>query len=196
MLPPPQGYPCGTHIDAILRFTILPTATGSPLGVAGSIFMRISRFWHAKRQPPKGAAPACRKSLSRRSAHKIENCNKLQLLSLECREAAISKIEGYGLIKTGSMYLGFYTNRCQVCLKGARRQRNFRSEAWFRSRGCSKNYVFRQPQAAKRPLFAILRAGSRASRPLRSTFFPHMAHAHTRLRSWRCPNAPAIPGSV
>ena len=50
---------------------------------------------------------ACRKSLSRRSAHKIENCNKLQLLSLECREAAISKIEGYGLIKTGSMYLGF-----------------------------------------------------------------------------------------
>ena len=49
-------------------------------------------------------------------------------------------------IKTGSMYLGFYTNRWQVCLKGARRQRNFRSEAWFRSRGCSKNHVFRQPQ--------------------------------------------------
>ena len=91
---------------------------------------------------------ACRRSLSRRSAHKIENCNKLQLLSLECREAAISKIEGYGLIKTGSMYLGFYTNRCQVCLKGARRQRNFRSETWFRSRGCSKNYVFRQPQGS------------------------------------------------
>ncbi len=32
----------------------------------------------------------------------------------------------------------FYTNRWQVCLKGARRQRQIRSKAWFRSRGCRK----------------------------------------------------------
>ena len=49
-------------------------------------------------------------------------------------------------IKTRDMRVGFYTNRWQVCPQGARRQRNFRSKAWFRSRGCSKNYVFRQPQ--------------------------------------------------
>ena len=39
---------------------------------------------------------------SARSAHQKENCNKLQLLSFECRAAAISRIEGYGLIKIGS----------------------------------------------------------------------------------------------
>ena len=52
-------------------------------------------------------------------------------------------------IKTRDMRVGFYSNRWQVCLKGARRQRNFRSEAWFRSRGCSKNYVFRQTQKGR-----------------------------------------------
>ena len=44
------------------------------------------------------------------------------------------------------MHHGFYTDRWQVCPQGARRQRNIRSKAWFRSRGCSKNAVFRQPQ--------------------------------------------------
>ena len=65
-----------------------------------------------------------------RSAHQIKNCNKLQLLSFECRAAAISRIEGYGLIKTGStrwidakrqekvawaMHLGLYTNDSELC---------------------------------------------------------------------------------
>ena len=58
-----------------------------------------------------------------RSAHQIKNCNKLQLLSFECRAAAISRIEGYGLIKTRDMRVGFYTNRWQVySLKCRKRQ--------------------------------------------------------------------------
>ena len=46
------------------------------------------------------------------------------------------------------MYLGFYTKRLRIVPAGRGSESQIRSKAWFRSRDCSKNYVFRQPQTA------------------------------------------------
>ena len=66
----------------------------------------------------------------------------------------------------------FYTNRWQECPQGARRQRNFRSKAWFRSRGCSKNHVFdslgtRRPAGA---FFALAGKDTKKETPQGSLF--------------------------
>ena len=67
------------------------------------------------------------------------------------------------------MRLGFYTKSLASVPDGRAQTAEFRSKAWFRSRGCSKNFVFRQPQPEGsfpfRFLFCAARVGAAPAAP-------------------------------